>query len=529
MIKTTNDLIFIFTNILNMNTETFKYLENKIGRIYLPILTITILLTSFTMITYGTIVSVAVPSVMGTFGVGQDKAQLLATGFYVAMTVSQLVCGWLITALGHYYTYLVSMIIFICASFLGATAEGFYIIIISRFIQGAAAGILVNQTNIAIVQAYPTEQRAPALILFTCATISAMGAGPFLGGIAIEYVNWRYIFIAPLPLLFSALILGLIVMPKGRESSDLPFDWVGLALLTVCLSCFLAAISDGQRHGWFSDYIVLMVICFLVSGLFFIYIQITRKVRLLNFNFFRNSTYLCATSIIFFTSMGNFGAIYAVPIFARVVQGLSPIDAGFIMFPASIVTILMLPLISKFSKYILSKYACIFGLFLFSIGTAPLIFSDINTPYILMIVFVAISRVGIGINNPFLAKAAISEIPIEKLPAAMSTMNFFRILGTAVGTTIWVVFLEIRTQFHSVNLINTLTPSNHSGAEAIENLSVILRKGWGYDSNWVPLSVQLIGDLIYSQAVSFGYQDGFFMLTLIFILAMIMGFLLGRK
>ena len=143
--------------------ETFKSLENKLGRLYLPTLTLTILLTSFTMITYGTIVSVAVPSVMGTFGVGQDKAQLLATGFYVAMTISQLVCAWLIAAIGHYYTYLVSMIIFSCASLLGATSEEFYIVIISRIIQGVAAGILVNQTNVAIVQAYPPERRAPAL------------------------------------------------------------------------------------------------------------------------------------------------------------------------------------------------------------------------------------------------------------------------------------------------------------------------------------------------------------------------------
>ena len=185
-----------------MNNETFKNIENTLGPIYLPILTLTIMLTSFTMITYGTIVSVAVPSVMGTFGVGQDKAQLLATGFFVAMTVSQLVCAWLITTIGHYYTYLSSMIVFSCASFLGATAEDFYVIILSRIIQGSAAGILVNQTNIAIVQAYPPERRAPALIMFTCSTISAMGAGPFLGGLAIEYVNLRYIFIAPFPLLF---------------------------------------------------------------------------------------------------------------------------------------------------------------------------------------------------------------------------------------------------------------------------------------------------------------------------------------
>ena len=64
------------------------------------------------MISYGTIVSVAVPSVMGEFGVGQDKAQLLATGFYVAMTISQLVSSWLISKISHYYAYLLSVILF---------------------------------------------------------------------------------------------------------------------------------------------------------------------------------------------------------------------------------------------------------------------------------------------------------------------------------------------------------------------------------------------------------------------------------
>ena len=163
------------------------------GNIYLPLLTVTILLTSFTMISYGTIISVAVPSVMGEFGVGQDKAQLLATGFYVAMTISQLLSSWLINKISHYYTYLLSVILFSSASILGAISEDYYLIVLSRITQGISAGILLNQTYFSIVQAFPIERRATALILFTCSTISAMGAGPLIGGVAIEYVNWRYI------------------------------------------------------------------------------------------------------------------------------------------------------------------------------------------------------------------------------------------------------------------------------------------------------------------------------------------------
>jgi len=161
-----------------------------------------------------------------------------------------------------------------------------------------------------------------------------------------------------------------------------------------------------------------------LTALSFIYTQLNRTNRLLDFRLFKNKVYFCGILITFRTSMGNFGAIYAVPIFAQLIQNLSPIDAGFMMFPASIVTLLCLPFISFYSNQIISRNACIFGLFLFSLGLYPLVSADINTPYLFMICFAAISRIGIGINNPFLGKVAISEIPQEQLQSAISVMNF---------------------------------------------------------------------------------------------------------
>ena len=499
------------------------------GNIYLPLLTVTILLTSFTMISYGTIISVAVPSVMGEFGVGQDKAQLLATGFYVAMTISQLVSSWLIYKISHYYTYLLSVILFSAASILGALSEAFYLIVISRITQGISAGILLNQTYFSIVQAFPIERRATALILFTCSTISAMGAGPLIGGIAIEYVNWRYIFVAPLPLLFFAFIFGIIVMPKSETSKTLNFDWLGMFFITLCLSSFLAAISDGQRQGWDSNYILILFMISFLTALSFIYTQLNRKNRLLDFRLFKNKVYFCGILITFCTSMGNFGAIYAVPIFARIIQNLSPIDAGFMMFPASILTLLCLPIISFYSNRIISRNACIFGLFLFSLGLYPLISADVNTPYLFMICFAAISRIGIGINNPFLGKVTISEIPPEQLQSAISVMNFFRILGTAIGTSIWVVFLEMRASLHSTNLINTQTADNMTSTDTLEKLRFLLELGGIRELQGLQLSLQFIGALIYKEALTLAYQDGFVLLLGIFVFAIIVSFSFGRR
>jgi len=59
------------------------------------------LAASFTMVVSGTIVSVAVPDVMGAFGVGLDQAQLMTTGFNIAMVTSQLLNAWLVAAFAN--------------------------------------------------------------------------------------------------------------------------------------------------------------------------------------------------------------------------------------------------------------------------------------------------------------------------------------------------------------------------------------------------------------------------------------------
>ena len=81
--------------------ETADDLSRRYGAAYLPLLTVTAVTAASTMMISGTSIGVVVPDVMGAFGVGQDKAQLMATAFYIAMTVSQLLSVWLGGLLGQ--------------------------------------------------------------------------------------------------------------------------------------------------------------------------------------------------------------------------------------------------------------------------------------------------------------------------------------------------------------------------------------------------------------------------------------------
>ena len=193
---------------------------------------------------------------MGTFGVGQDKAQLMATSFYVAMTASQLACAYIILVFGHWHTFTVSIIIFSISCFVGALSELFYVLVFARVVQGITAGILMSQTMVAIMQAFPLNRRGLSLTLFTCGTVAGFGAGPSLGGLIIDYVNWRSIFLIPLPLILFALVIGSFVMPTEKHKTVNRFDWPGLVCLVISLYSFMTIFSEGQRQGWTSNFIV---------------------------------------------------------------------------------------------------------------------------------------------------------------------------------------------------------------------------------------------------------------------------------
>ena len=318
-------------------------------------------------------------------------------------------------------------------------------------------------------------------------------------------------------------------MPKSRRKEKTRFDWYGLAFLIVALYCFMTVFADGQRQGWVSNSIISLTVIGVISAILFIYIQIYSSYRLLNLTVFKYPVFIAAVMITFCVGMGNFGAIYAVPIFAQIIQNFSPVDAGLIMLPASILTIILLPVIGRFADAISPRYGAMIGLGCFFLGTVPLVLADFNTSYLYVMSFVILSRLGMGINNPVVAKAALSALPPDQIAEGTSTLNFFRMLGTSLGTTAWVVFLEIRTQFHSNALSSTQDPSNQTSQEFLSRIGSIYKELGLTISNIEALSLIHLSDIIYLQSHKFGFQDGFTVLSSIFIIAMIPAYLIGKK
>ena len=94
------------------------------------------------MVLSGTIVNVAVPDVMGAFGVGQSEVQLMVTAFMIAMTTGQLLNAWLVAVVGQRWGFLGTLILFTFGSFISGAAENFDMVVFGRVLQGTAAGVI---------------------------------------------------------------------------------------------------------------------------------------------------------------------------------------------------------------------------------------------------------------------------------------------------------------------------------------------------------------------------------------------------
>jgi len=509
--------------------ESVDDLFRRYGASYRVLVTAAGMTASFVMVISSTIVNVAIPDVMGAFGIGQDQAQLMATAFNVAMVTSQLLNAWVVAVFGQRYGFCGTLLVFTIGSFIGGLADEYSMIVFGRVLQGAAAGCIQPLIMVTIFQVFPADRRGFAMGVYGMGLTLAVGLGPVLGGFAIELLDWRYIFLAPIPLVFLALGMGVIFMPSVRKEGGQAFDWAGYALINIALFCCMTALTDGQREGWVSNYTTAYSLIAIVCGVGFVFWQARGGETLIDVSLFQNRNFALCAIIAFTFGMGNFGTAYAVPVFGQLVQGQTALDAGNMMLPAALIVVLALPFTGRLADVISPRVGVMAGLALFCLGTLPMAGADANTPYLHLVLFAVVARGGMSFTMPFIMSTALRTLTPEQLNAGGGTINFCRQLGGSLGLNAWVVFLEVRTHYHSDILAATQSADNVSSREMLSDVGRILGEAGVPSSVHEPGALHYLGQVVHAQANTIGFQDGFLVLAVSFLFAMIPAWLLGKN
>ncbi len=482
---------------------------------------ITALLGGFATLLTGTIINVAIPEVMGAFGIGQDVAQWLSTGFLAAGAITMLLTAWSIAALGMRVTYTLSMSVFLAGSLLGGIALTPEILILSRVIQGAAAGILGSMSMVIIYQIFPVNRRGMAMGLFGIGQVLAPALGPALGGFLIDSYSWRYVFFLAVPFAVISIPMALMFMPKRESTGSIPpLDWLGVILSSIFLVSFLAALSNGQREGWQSETIVLLFASAFISFVLFLWWQTKSRHPMLDLSVFVYGRFIAAAIVSVVIGTGLYGSTFLIPLFLQTLQGITPTQSGMMMLPAGLAMAAMFPFAGALSDRIQPRIVIAAGLLCFALSSALMRHVDINTPYAQMAVWAVIGRIGLALIFPSLNAASLATLPLALLGQGSGVINFLRQLGGAFGVNLLSIFLVQRTAEHSQLYAATQvsTPATLELLQTIQDM--IFGQRLGYLLQFDP-SFAYLSSTIYSASLTMAFREGFIVVSAIMLLSII--------
>lgn len=508
---------------------TTDALFSRYGPAYRWLATGTVMVSTIAVVLSTTIVNVAIPDVMGAFGISQVQAQWISTGFLAAMTATMLLTDWADKAFGQRTTMIGALTLFMLGSVLGGVAPDENVLTLARVIQGASAGVVQPLAMILLFQVFPPDQRGAAMGIFGIGVVLAPALGPWIGGLLIDSFSWHYVFFLGIPFAVLGIVLSNLFLPTRRESGPRPgFDWGGVSLLCLFLGFLLNALTNAQREGWTSDPILAQFVLAALAAAGFVWWEIRTARPMLDLRLFASLPFSAASLVAFIMGAGLYGSTYLVPLFVQTIQGLTPTQAGLLLMPSGFVLVLIFPLAGRLSDRLPAGYLIGAGMLIFAWSSWLTASIGIDTAFWTLAWWTVISRIGLGFVFPSLTAGSLKVLPRDLIGQGSGAMNFIRQLGGAFGVNLLAVFLERRTVLHADALTATQTSDNPVTMDLLARVAGIARSAGLPDHQQVPAALQFLGQVIAIQANTQAFRDGFLVVMLVFLAALLPTWLLHR-
>jgi EmrB/QacA subfamily drug resistance transporter len=385
-----------------------------------------------------TILATALPTIAGDLGSLSDVSWVV-TAYVVAAAASMPLWGKLGDRLGRKLLLEASLAVFVISSALCAAAQDIPQLIGLRMIQGAAAGGLMTLAMAAVGDLVSPRERGRyqgyIATVFAVATV----VGPLIGGVLVDSVSWRWVFLVNLPVgaaALAGLAARLPAPPLDRPRA--PLDALGAAILAIATSTLmLAAIWGGERYAWDSAPIVgLIAATVLLVGALLVH---ERRVPdpIVPFHLLGTRPVAVASAALFLATAALFSVTVFVPLLLQTTTGATPTEAGLLLAPAmlgiAVSTTLSGRSIARTGRY---KRFPIAGLALMTGGLGLLAGFAADPRQLTVGAGLVVFGLGFGMVTQVLITAVQNTVERRDLGIAMAVTGFFRGLGGAVGAAI---------------------------------------------------------------------------------------------
>jgi DHA2 family multidrug resistance protein len=489
-----------------------------------------------------TIATASMRYIAGGLSASMVDSDWVMTSYLAANATILPITGWLSARMGRRRYFLLCIAVFTIASVLCGLASSLGQLILFRVIQGIAGGGLQPCSQGILIDGFPPEKQGTAMTMFGVAGLIAPVIGPTLGGYITVNYSWRWIFLINLPIgLVGYLMCHFAVddpeyLRKERAElgrKPLNFDYIGLGLLALAMSCWEILLSKGQERDWYNDpfgkvqtLFILFVLC--LGVLVFRELRIANPV--VNFRPLGERN-LAAASIIIFCAYGVlYGASVSLPSLLQSLFGYDAFVSGLVMSPSGIFSIMMMlvagVLISRGTD---ARWLIAGGLLIMAGGCywMALMNLEISPWYVIwprVVLVVGLSMLFAPINV-----VAFRYTPQHLRGAAVGLFALLRNEGGSVGMSVAKIIEQRREQFHLARVGENLGPLNSHVQSYFSQGQASFMQRTGDAVRSQQMVLQTLDDLRQQQAVSLSYFDVFWLFAVLSLGLVLLVFLMKRS
>jgi DHA2 family methylenomycin A resistance protein-like MFS transporter len=393
---------------------------------------------AFFMIVLDTsIVNLALARIGTEFNSGLVTLQWLVDGYALVFASLLLGAGALGDRFGAKSAFMWGLLVFTLASAACAMAANIEALQIARIMQGIGAALLLPNSLAALNDTFSDPaRRTKAISGWASAGALGVALGPVLGGILVEELGWRSIFMVNVPVGLLALRLTQQHIPEGAPDRSRGLDVGGqlLAVATLATATY-ALIGISRSTSNFIPSWAFAVAC-LALGIGFVAVEARHESPMLPLPLLRIRTLGPVALVGLLHNVSIYGLIFILSLSFQRLGGLSPLDAGLLFLPLT----LALAIGTRVGALVLRNHgpfsALIWGHFAAGLGALILASLGRGLPPIVFALPLTIVGVGAGITTPAMNLAVLDAVERTQGGLASGILNSARQAGGVIGVAI---------------------------------------------------------------------------------------------
>ncbi|RDH74268.1 MFS transporter [Mycolicibacterium moriokaense] len=384
-----------------------------------------------------TIVNVAIPSIRAEFSASPSQMQWLVDIYTLMVASLLLLSGATADRFGRRRTLQIGLMVFASASLLCSVAPNVETLIGARFLQ-AIGGSMLTPAGLSIVTQVFTGrvERARVIGIWGGVVGISMALGPIVGGILIEYVDWRAVFWINVPICAVAVLLTAVFVPESKSVTMRDVDLIGLGLGMAFLFGLVFVLIEGPGMGWTDTRVVVTCGLSAIAFAIFLRYESRRPDPFVELRFFRSIPFASATAIAVcaFAAWGAF--VFMMSMYLQGERGLSAMHTGLMFLPVAVGALIFSPL----SGRLVGRFGARPSLMIAGalIAVATLMFAQLSdaTPQWQMLAAFAVFGIGTSMVNAPITNAAVSGMPIDRAGGAAAITSTSRQVGVGIGVAL---------------------------------------------------------------------------------------------